>query len=50
MGADYEEYKEIVSRDINNYFDIQTDGSIEYKGALDPKQYIKDLKKVMICL
>ena len=45
MGADYEEYKEIVSRDINNYFDIQTDGSIEYKGALDPKQYIKDLKK-----
>lgn len=50
MGADYEEYKEIVSRDINNYFDIQTNGSIEYKGALDPKQYIKDLKKVMICL
>jgi len=45
MGADYEEYKEIVSRDINNYFDIQTDNSIEFKGALDPKQYIKDLKK-----
>ena len=44
MGADYEEYKEIVSRDINNYFDIQTDNSIEFKGALDPKQYIKDLK------
>lgn len=45
MGADYEEYDEIVSRDINNYFDIQTDGTIEFKGALDPKQYIKDLKK-----
>lgn len=45
MGADFEEYKEIVSRDINNYFDIQKDGSIEYKGSLDPKQYIKDLKK-----
>lgn len=45
MGADYEEYEEIVSRDINNYFDVQTDGTIEFKGALDPKQYIKDLKK-----
>lgn len=45
MGADYEEYKMIVSRDINNYFDIQTNGKIEYKGALDPKQYLKELKK-----
>ena len=45
MSADGEEYKLIVSRDVNNYFDIQTDGTIEYKGALDPKQYIKDLKK-----
>ena len=45
MGADYEEYKIIVSRDINNYMDIQTDGTIEYKGALDPKQYLKELKK-----
>lgn len=45
MGADYEEYEMIVSRDINNYFDIQVNGDIEYKGALDPKQYIKDLKK-----
>lgn len=45
MGADYEEYKMIVSRDVNNYFDIQTDGTIEYKGALDPKQYLKELKK-----
>ena len=45
MGADYEEYKMIASRDINNYVDIQTDGTIEYKGALDPKQYLKELKK-----
>lgn len=49
MGADFEEYVKIVSRDINNYFDVQitTKKGIEYefKGALDPKQYIKDLKK-----
>lgn len=45
MGADYETYKIIVSRDVNNYFDIQEDGTVEYKGALDPKQYLKELKK-----
>ena len=45
MGADYEVYKKIVSRDVNNYFDIQEDGKVEYKGALDPKQYLKELKK-----
>ena len=45
MGADYEEYQMIASRDVNNYFDFQTDGTIEYKGALDPKQYLKELKK-----
>lgn len=45
MGADYEQYNIIVSRDINNYFDIQTNGDVEFKGALDPYQYIKDLKK-----
>lgn len=45
MGADYEEYKMIASRDINNYIDIQVDGKVEYKGALDPKQYLKELKK-----
>lgn len=45
MSADYEDYNIIVSRDVNNYFDVQTDGKVEYKGALDPKQYIKDLKK-----
>ena len=48
MGADYEEYEKIVARDVNNYLDVQiTKKGIEYefKGALDPKQYIKDLKK-----
>lgn len=45
MGADGEEYDMIVSRDVNNYFDIQKDGTTEFKGALDPKQYIKDVKK-----
>lgn len=50
MGADYEEYVEIVSRDVNNYFDVQWDAkkqkeSVEYKGSLDPKQYLKELRK-----
>lgn len=45
LGADSEHYKILVSRDINNYLDKQIDGKLEYKGALDPKQYIKDLKK-----
>ena len=45
MDADFEEYEKIVTRDVNNYFDIQTNGDVEFKGALDPKQYIKDLKK-----
>lgn len=45
MGADYEEYDKLISRDINNYTAIQSNGDIEFKGALDPKQYLKDLKK-----
>ena len=45
MSADGEEYDIVVSRDVNNYIDIQKDGTIEYKGALDPKQYLKELKK-----
>lgn len=48
MGADFEEYEKIIAKDVNNYFDVQiTKKGIEYefKGALDPKQYIKDLKK-----
>ena len=45
MSADGESYDIFVSRDVNNYLDIQKDGTVEFKGALDPKQYIKDLKK-----
>ncbi len=50
MGADYEDYEIFVGRDVNNYFDIQYDSKknkevIEYKGVLDPKQYLKELKK-----
>lgn len=45
LSADSERYKLFVTRDINNYFDIQTNDKVEYKGSLDPKQYLKDLKK-----
>jgi len=45
LSADSEEYKIFVTRDINNYLDLQTNGKTEYKGAFDPKQYIKDLGK-----
>ena len=40
-----ENYDVFVNRDINNYVNRQETGKLEYKGALDPKQYIKDLKK-----
>lgn len=45
LGADSERYKLFVTRDINNYFDIQSNDKVEYKGSLDPYQYLKDLKK-----
>lgn len=45
MGADFEEYKMLVARDINNYFDIQVDDSVEFKGAFNPKMYLKELTK-----
>ena len=45
MGADYEDYSYYICRDVNNYIAIQTNGKVEYKGALDPKQYLKELKK-----
>ena len=45
MSADGEFYKIVVARDVNNYFDIQDNDEVEYKGALDPHQYLKDLKK-----
>ena len=46
MSADDDYYKCYVDRDINNYYDILEDsGKVEFKGQLDPKQYIKDLSK-----
>lgn len=45
LGADSEKYKLFVTRDINNYFNIQSNDKVEYKGSLDPHQYLKDLKK-----
>jgi len=48
MGADYEIYDMLVTRDINNYFDIQTTKKgivTEFKGDFDPKMYIKNLQK-----
>lgn len=45
LTIDSEYYDLFVTRDINNYVDRQEDGKLEYKGALDSKQYLKDLKK-----
>ena len=45
MGADSEDYKAYYARDVNNYFAVWPDEEVDYKGALDPKQYLKDLKK-----
>lgn len=45
MGADGEEYKVLVRRDVNNYLDVQLDDTQEFKGDLDPKMYRKDLSK-----
>lgn len=45
MTADSEHYKLFITRDINNYLNVQSNNAIEFKGALDPKQYLKDLKK-----
>lgn len=45
MGADSEDYKEYYARDVNNYFAVWPDEEVDAKGALDPKQYLKDLKK-----
>ena len=45
MGADSEDYKAYYARDINNYFAVWPNEDVDAKGALDPKQYLKDLKK-----
>ena len=45
MSADSEDYKILVSRDVNSYFDIQTNNKEEFKGAMDPLQYRKNYAK-----
>lgn len=45
MQADYEIYDTLVSRDVNNYMVVHKDGKEEFKGAMNPKQYIRDLSK-----
>jgi hypothetical protein len=45
MGADSEDYKAYYGKDVNNYFAVWPDEEVDAKGALDPKQYLKDLKK-----
>ena len=45
MSADYEDYKLLVNRDVNSYFDIQSNDKKEFKGAMDPLQYRKDYTK-----
>jgi hypothetical protein len=45
MSADGEYYKMLVNRDVNSYFVVQTDGSEEFKGDMDPLQYRKNYTK-----
>jgi len=45
MSADGEYYKMLVNRDVNSYFDIQTNGDEEFKGDMDPLQYRKNYSK-----
>ena len=45
MSADDDYYKCYVDKDINNYYDVLENGEVEFKGQLDPKQYVKDLTK-----
>lgn len=45
MGADSEDYKAYFARDVNNYFAVWPNEKVDAKGALDSKQYLKDLKK-----
>lgn len=45
LGLDSEEYNCYINRDINNYFVQEVNGSITYKGALNPFMYMADLSK-----
>lgn len=45
LGADSEEYKCYINRDINNYLIEELNGKVSYKGAMNPKMYAVDLQK-----
>lgn len=45
LGADSEEYRCYINRDINNYLIQETNGKVSYKGDFNPKMYIRDLSK-----
>lgn len=45
FGADAEEYKAYINRDINNYIVEELNGKRTYKGALNPFMYLVDLQK-----
>lgn len=45
FGADAEEYKCYINRDINNYTIEELNGKRTYKGALNPYMYLIDLQK-----
>ena len=45
LGADSEEYNRYINRDINNYLVQELNGKITYKGAFNPKMYLRDLSK-----
>lgn len=45
FGADSEEYKCYINRDINNYCIEELNGKRTYKGAMNPKMYLADLSK-----
>lgn len=45
FGADSEEYKVYINRDINNYCIEELNGKRSYKGALNPYMYLVDLQK-----
>lgn len=42
---DSEIYDSYICRDVNNYLCREINGSVTYKGALNPELYIKDLSK-----
>lgn len=45
LDADSEEYRCYINRDINNYIIQELNGKIDYKGAFNPRMYLKDLSK-----